>query len=278
MPALYAHNRFGEDVLATMPPALKGFFEKYTEAFHLGLQGPDILFYYKPLTKNTIKKYGMALHHETGRGFYLEAAERIFNDEKNKTEDGTFFPDTAYAAYIGGMICHFTLDCSLHGLINEKTTEKTTHGKIESEFDKYLMRMDSKAIRGVNNAGHLTDKNGTAEACAEAYDIDLTEIKRCIKTIRRINGWFGAKSEAFHVFAHAFLTLARMERKFGDMFLHKKDDPNCAKLNEKLYKRYKTAIPKASAVLEEYFTNLPLCVKNKQLNALFKNTYAGDNA
>ena len=59
MPALYAHNRFGNDVLATLPPSLKDFFVKYTEAFHLGLQGPDILFYYKPLTKNTIKRYGV---------------------------------------------------------------------------------------------------------------------------------------------------------------------------------------------------------------------------
>ena len=75
MPAIYAHDRFGLSVVSTLPPAFSSLYEKYPEAFRLGFQGPDILFYYKPLKSNPIKKWGMDLHVKTnGEAFFWKWA------------------------------------------------------------------------------------------------------------------------------------------------------------------------------------------------------------
>ena len=50
MPAVYAHRRFGEKVLAACQnDEARTAIETYQDLFNIGLQGPDILFYYDPL-------------------------------------------------------------------------------------------------------------------------------------------------------------------------------------------------------------------------------------
>ena len=75
MPAIYAHDSFGRSVVSYLPPSFSEFYQKYPEAFRLGFQGPDILFYHKPLKSNPIKKRGMALHVDAAGGdfFHLQA-------------------------------------------------------------------------------------------------------------------------------------------------------------------------------------------------------------
>lgn len=51
MPAFYAHARFGNDVLAKLRGEIKEVCVKNYSEFSLGLQGPDYLFFYKPLSK-----------------------------------------------------------------------------------------------------------------------------------------------------------------------------------------------------------------------------------
>ena len=45
MPAIYAHLRFGQEAAKGLEPPLSDVIDKYGEAFLLGTQGPDILFY-----------------------------------------------------------------------------------------------------------------------------------------------------------------------------------------------------------------------------------------
>ena len=56
MPAVYAHRRFGEKVLAACQnDVARTAIESYPDLYNIGLQGPDILFYYDPLRKNPTK-------------------------------------------------------------------------------------------------------------------------------------------------------------------------------------------------------------------------------
>ena len=275
MPAFYTHKRFGEEVIATLPPAFSVAIEKYPESFYLGTQGPDILFYHQPIRKNPIKKKGMDTHLTSADGFFIEQAKRLLEKDYVTEKDGSHLPNSAYAAYIAGFICHFTLDVHAHPHVYEKQATGVSHGKIESELDKFLLRKNGKPIRGYNTAGMITTENGTLEVCAKTMDVTQKQAKLAIKTIRRINGWFSYKHELFHHFAHFVLKIAGMEHKFGDMFLHKKDDPACADWNEVLYRDYLTAIPKATALIEEYFSTLPTIVKNGEINEFFRNNYTG---
>ena len=270
MPALYAHLRFGEEVAKTLPTAYTSLIERFPEAFALGTQGPDILFYHKPMKKNQIRSHGTFLHTLSGNEFFLAQGEKLVHSEDILTENG------AFAAYLCGFLCHFTLDVLCHPYINEHSCEAVSHGKIESEFDKYILRWDNMPIRGYNTATPILNQNGTKEAVAKTLDVEEDTVALSIKTMRKINRLFSKKCEAFHTIAHTFLKLAKVERKFGDMFLHKKDDPLCEQINVDLFEKFQNAIPQASALIQAYFDNISAWVQTQQTNQdLFRYNFSG---
>ena len=276
MPALYAHLRFGEEVVKALPSPYTSLIERFPEAFALGTQGPDILFYHHPMKKNDIRKRGTFLHTFSGNTFFLLQGEKLLKNVSSDKAEDILNENGAFASYLCGFLCHFTLDVACHPYIDENSTEAVTHGKIESEFDKYLLRLDGKPIRGYNTATPILDQNGTKEASAKTLDVADESIAVSIKMMRKINGWFSKKCEAFHGIAHFFLKIAGMERKFGDMFLHKKDDPLCETPNKVLIEKWKDAIPQASALIQQYFDELKAWVVNQKTeNELFRYNFSG---
>ena len=51
MPTTYAHYKFGNEVMSALPRPLQNSIENNRELFDVGVHGPDLLFYYKALTK-----------------------------------------------------------------------------------------------------------------------------------------------------------------------------------------------------------------------------------
>ena len=49
MPAFYAHDRFGRKVFARLDGEIKQTIEQHSSQFRIGLQGPDLFFFYKAL-------------------------------------------------------------------------------------------------------------------------------------------------------------------------------------------------------------------------------------
>ena len=276
MPAIYAHLRFGEEVAKTLPAPYVSLIERFPEAFALGTQGPDILFYHHPMKKNDIKKRGTYLHTFSGEKFFFLQGEKLLENAPSGEAEDILKDNGALASYTCGFLCHFALDVACHPYIDGNSTEAVSHGKIESEFDKYILRQDGKPIRGYNTATPILDQNGTKEAAAKTLDVADESIAVSIKTMRKINGWFSKKCEAFHGIAHFFLKIAGMERKFGDMFLHKKDDPLCETPNKVLIEKWKDAIPQASALIQQYFDELKAWVVNQKTeNELFRYNFSG---
>ena len=78
MPAMYAHDTFGRKVAAKLPLSVKRPILQYPQMFRVGLQGPDVLFFYNPFTEHPIATVGGSLHKKPrGRGFsfFLSIAE-----------------------------------------------------------------------------------------------------------------------------------------------------------------------------------------------------------
>lgn len=268
MPALYTHYRFGKAVAATLPPTFSEIVSEHSEAFALGTQGPDILFYHKPLQKNDIRGLGTALHDVSPKAFFQRAVCRL--QYAKQANEGYF---RALSAYLYGFLSHFVLDVFCHPYIEARTSGTFTHGKIESELDKYTLRADGLPIRGYNAASPLTDNALAVQAAADILDVQPSAVRRSIKSIRKINGWFSCKHELFHHIAHGFLKIAGMERKFGDMFLHKKDDERFAGMGEVFEEKICEALPAASALIAEFAA----CIENENNldNPLYGYNYNG---
>lgn len=114
MPAFYAHDRFGEKAAGKLEEELRQIVMKYYPQFEIGLQGPDIFFFYRPYFKNKVTRYGSHLHNISARSFFEHAPEVVKK----------YGRDSAEYAYLLGFICHFTLDSECHPYV-EKMIQKT---------------------------------------------------------------------------------------------------------------------------------------------------------
>ena len=127
MPTTYAHYKFGKEVISALPRPLRSTVENHRELFDIGLHGPDILFYYHPMKRNTVNGQGYDLHDKPADLFFRHAAETV-----KKAED-----PAAARAYIYGVICHFALDSECHPYVEKMIHESgISHSEIEMEFDR----------------------------------------------------------------------------------------------------------------------------------------------
>ncbi len=278
MPAIFTHVAFGEEVASTLPAPLKALIENHKESFYLGTQGPDLLFYHKPLKskqKNPARKKGWDLHAEAPEQFFLNGAKLLLEDERNFQEGG-FTPTTAEAAYLLGFLCHFTLDRQCHPSIDAHSVDGLTHGKIESEFDKYQFRKIGRKSRGFNAATLFFPITESQVASAKILGVSEKNTKVALQSMRRINKLFSHKCGLVHGFCHAVLTVVGMNKSFGEMFLHKKDDPRCTTLLPALDELFNQAVPIANEMICEFFNKLPRFVEKNSLEKdFFRCNYSG---
>ena len=121
MPTTYAHYRFGKEVTEALPRGLQNTIEYHRDLYDIGLHGPDILFYYKPLFANPVNQVGYAMHDRPGIEFFRQAS-LVMQKAENKE---------ACEAYIYGFCCHFALDVSCHGYADTQSD-----GAYSSYFEK----------------------------------------------------------------------------------------------------------------------------------------------
>lgn len=278
MPAIFTHIQFGKEVLANLPISYQTLAEKHAQAFYLGTQGPDLLFYHKPLQKenNPTRKKGWNLHAEAPEPFFLNAAKFLLQQTENFDKQDGFSPCTAQAAYVMGFLCHFTLDSLCHPYIDEHSTNDLSHGKIESELDKYQFRKIGKRIRGFNAATLFFPCEESKRAAADILQVTESEAETALRYMRTINALFSNRCGVVHGFCHSILKLARLEEKFGDMFIHKKDDTRCEKLLDVLHEKFNAAIPQACTLITDFFENIEGHVRDESLNDnFFHRNYSG---
>ncbi len=269
MPAVYAHRRFGEFVFAALPEPLKKPFKPFKDCYLLGFEGPDILFYHKPFKSNATKTKGMQLHLLSAKEFFINCAKKIEN------QDATDKLSTPLAAYVAGFICHFCLDNACHPKIYELEFTGVSHGLIESEFDKYVMRADGAKVFGNNPAQPILDQNGARTAAADVLEVKESEVKRAIKTIRFINGAFVCKSKFIHKIIHLFLKMVKKENSFGGMLIHHDDDPKCQAIMDGLFSDLQNAVKPTALLVEDYFAHLGTTAQTGVINVAFDKNYTG---
>ena len=135
MPALYTHNRFGAAVVEHLEDELKEIIKKHYTQFRIGLQGPDIFFFYRPWKKCEVSQFGYGMHDEYADTFFEKAAEIV----RQKGRDSREY------AYILGFICHFSLDSECHPYVEKMVDEiGVGHIEIEGELEKHLLRLDNR--------------------------------------------------------------------------------------------------------------------------------------
>ena len=155
MPALYAHDRFGEKVSEKSDGELKNIIFKYYNQYEVGLQGPDIFFFFGAHTDNPVVRFGEHLHNVSAAPFFANALGVIRQKGRMSRE----------YAYLCGFVCHFILDSECHPYVEEMIKETgVQHLEIEEEFEKLLLKEDG-SFQMIRRAETPKDYFATFDFC-----------------------------------------------------------------------------------------------------------------
>ena len=244
MPSTYAHYRFGREVLSKLPEEIREIILKEQDLFNTGLHGPDLLFYYHPLTNNPVNSKGYGIHSEAGINFFRPAAKEIVRR--------SFSP--AYLAYIYGVICHFSLDRECHGYIDKKIAESgVSHSEIEVEFDRRLMIYD-----GIDPITHILTEHihpdkRSARVISRFYNGVSPEcIYRSMKSFVFYNRLLLAPYPIKRQIIYGILRISGHYKEMHGLIVNYKAEPKCKDSNKELALRYGSVMKKAVMLIGEF--------------------------
>lgn len=226
MPTTYAHWRFGNDCINTLPEELRDAIHHHRELFDFGVHGPDIFFY--DLAHPEIPKYGSAMHHKPARDFFQRCIEVYKENESDKE---------AMLSYILGFLSHYTLDSQVHGYVNRKDieTEGLSHNKIEAEYDAHLMKLDGRSIARTDRAESLKPDKKDSAIIARFFPFNAKEVYRTCRMHHFIIHAINCKSNLKRNGATKILNALKMN-DYRDLIIQLEEHPSCKDSNLRLDK------------------------------------------
>ena len=109
MPGFTTHYLFGIDACRRLTStSMHNMIRRDHSAYALGLQGPDLFFYYLPSYLMHRKNIGDLAHRKDTVQFFanLLQSRKLFAGKKHSLSIAD--------AYICGFMGHYTLDCTIH--------------------------------------------------------------------------------------------------------------------------------------------------------------------
>ncbi|NLK65616.1 MAG: zinc dependent phospholipase C family protein [Tissierellia bacterium] len=254
MPTTYAHYTFGMKVINELNEELRETINKNIELYHIGLHGPDILFYYKPLKSNKVNKLGNEIHSLNSNIFFQKAKKFTVNDERT-------------TAYIAGFICHYMLDSRCHPYIRTKE-DKISHNEIETEFDRELMLKDNLNPITFKPTAHIYPSMENAK-CISKFFTGITP-KEILKSLNSMKFYLNLLTAPGKLQRTLLIGALKVSGNASKTDLIKKYFPNedCREINEELMRLYNEAIKPAALLIEEYLMS-PNGKNNERFNRNF---------
>ena len=271
MPSTYAHYRMGQEVREKLSGKEKEIIEKWPELYLIGLHGPDILFYYDPLSNNEINSVGFGLHGKSGR-YFFENAWKVITESDRKE---------AALSYTYGVLNHFALDVTCHGYVEEKIKESgVSHAEIEVEFDRYLMLTDGFYPVKHCLTGHINPTMENAGVIAPFYTgllekgttLSAKEVKKALRSMLFYNRLLLAQNKVKRNLVLSILKKTGNYEEMHGLIVNPEGNPLCRDSNDKLFSLYQTAIERGKEFImhfEEYQT------AEKSYPAVFDLTFGG---
>ena len=262
MPTTYAHWRFGDKCIRMLPDDLQNIILNNRAIFDYGVHGPDIFFYYNCLKHNEVNRYGSAMHDIPYKDTLAQIKE---NFKKTENKDMAL-------SYLLGFTCHFTLDSYCHGFI-EKVDETMpySHGKIESQFDRYLLIKDgfNPVTKSVADMFHPDKKMAKViSGLFNKFDEDI--IYKTLKDQKLYLNLLKDNSDIKRFFLTTAMDIAKVP-SFKDLLITKENVEELKPVNIRLNKYFDMAL-KHYPVLADSLIGY-LSDKN-ELNTYFKHNFS----
>ncbi len=265
MPSTYAHYRFGQDVRNALPEELQTIAKKHLSLYHIGLHGPDILFYYHPLFRHPVNQLGYQLHKKNASVFFRKCLS-VLRDMSD--------PE-AGLAYMLGFICHFALDSECHGYIEYKINHSNlTHTEIESDFERKLLRDGDYQPERTCITTHIFPKDGDTEIIARFFPgIQEKQIRKALSSMIFYNKLLLAPTREKRDCILLLLRITGHYKEMHGLLIPQHSRHGCEDSTRELTRRYLDAIPVATHLCENFYNAYS---EMDVLSSRFHRTYGPD--
>ncbi|MCI6639364.1 MAG: zinc dependent phospholipase C family protein [Pygmaiobacter massiliensis] len=242
MPAAYAHYRFGCQVQERLTQRQCRRIVHERQLFDFGVHGPDLLFYYRPLSQNMVNQMGQTCHSMTGRQFFDHAAE-IFGRHPQKA---------AARSYLYGAVCHFALDRQCHPYVAEKEAQgQVSHLAIEASFDRFLMEQDGLDPLRTRLTAHLYPGRRCAGVIAPFFaPVTASQLEKAQRSmVRTLNLLCPPPGPARFLLESGIHAIGKGQ--LADLLIPQKPNSACADSDQYLLQLYEGAIDLAVTLLHQ---------------------------
>ncbi len=248
MPATYAHHRFGADVLRRLPGPLATVILRHRQAFDIGLQGPDIYFYYEPLHHNPVSALAGEMHDAPAMPFFEESRQHILSLEDPAEKE-------AAIAYAMGFLCHFSLDHACHGYIEERIQKgDVNHTQIESEFDRRLAVMDGHDPLHYSFSSDFIASDENARLIAGFFpDFTPKTVRKALVSFRQFNQILQSPNPLLRGATIGVMKLTGSSyASLRGHLIERHPNPACTDCNKRLGQLYHEGLERAVTLLPAY--------------------------
>ena len=238
LPAAYAHLRFGNESIPRLPKEARLLAKHFSQLYEVGLQGPDLFFFYNPVLRSETGQLGYRFHRQSGREFFGNAAEKL----RRSPSDGA-------KAYLYGVLGHYCLDSLCHPFVHATAeTGEAGHMEMETDFDRALMKLD-----GIDKP-HLHALSAhfrlTAGECATAAlfyaPASARDIRKCVRDMALVGRLTATKHRKLAG------TLLSFGGKNGrEMLMTERPNPRCRRTTAELTELYHQAMEKYPRLCEQ---------------------------
>lgn len=243
MPAGYAHYIFGQKVLKNLDKKYQDIIIKNIDLYNIGVHGPDILFYYKTLTANEIKKLGSTLHREEAYDFFQNAKKII---DKSQNRD-------AAIAYIYGFITHFVLDHGCHCYIGKMEKQlNMTHSEIESELDRKLLVMNNLDPLTTSLTSHIKPSLDIAKIIAPFFKLKEQDIYHSLKDLLFYLGWIKAPGKLKRGFVLLCMKIGGIYDDYHGLLINYQENIKSKECTLELVKKLNNNVVLATKLIETF--------------------------
>lgn len=137
----------GDRVLEKLPAEIADEIRKGSDAFHVGVLGPDPFFFYRffapPRFIHKIDQRGKTMHHKKCGAFLMELG-------RNCCKQGSSQHDCDAFSYFTGFLCHYALDSTVHPYINALAAKRAgMHTAIERKLDREELARQGKRLADI---------------------------------------------------------------------------------------------------------------------------------
>ena len=250
MPAIFAHDLFGRNVFMKLDQEIKEIIRRNRDCFYLGVQGPDVLFFYRPWGKNPVNQKGYRYHERPAAEIFAHGLEvmRCENDEAKKA---------ALKAYLLGFACHFALDHSLHGEIgHQEHVTGFTHAEIETELDRRLLiQAEMNPVRAYT-ACHLKNTDMTQYVVMRVLKEGQAEAKEAICSFKLITRLFINTGELFKKFLGVLMERLGCYDKYYGMVMKKRPTDGLDAATDLLEDMFLHTVPLGVKMVEGLYSSM----------------------